>query len=154
MLSPEAAKMAPGICPVPAFPGSPIYPLLARASKNLDCLASSAASSALMVGMQPALRTTSPMRDAVLATWFDEACPAEVHARNPPSSTRTSVSPGHRNVHQARDACVPAELSYVTTMLSLRIPQARAFDCSSPISGKGRRPDVGVGLAEKSVARW
>src|SRR4029077_19505723 len=34
------------------------------------------------------------------------------------------------------------------------MPQARAFACKSLTSGKGRLPAAGVGLPEKSVARW
>ena len=79
--------------------------------------------------------------------------PVAVHAPYPPSSTRTSANPAHRRVHQAREACAPPELSYTTTILSLPIPQARTLDCSSPISGKGRLPDVGVGFPQKSVAK-
>src|SRR6266511_3848341 len=103
-----------------------------------------------MVGMHPAVRTTSPACAARVATWFDAGRLAAVHALKPPSSTRTLANPAQRSVHHARDACAPPELSYTAIILSLRIPHPRAFDCSSIKSGNGRRPDVGVGLPEKS----
>src|SRR5579862_8172986 len=99
-----------------------------------------------MVGIRPGVRTTSPARAARVATWFDDGRSVATHAAYPPSSTRTLANPAQRSVHHARDACAPAELSYATTILSLQIPQARAFVCKSLTSGKGRLPAAGVAL--------